>query len=212
MVPQDTDFGSSSGLGGGGLSVINGKQYVLYSRVCGSKVQYAWVPLVRDPAELARLAYDEMVRKLPKPKVTFAPPATDGVVQVGTWFWTDPATWRPVTATASIPGLSATVTATPTTLAFDLGDGKYGTGKVTCTGPGQAWTPADGDEAVSPCQYTYRHSSSMSRTGAWKATVSIGWTVAFRASNGASRALDALTTSRSYNLQVGEIQALVVDG
>jgi hypothetical protein len=209
MVPQDITPGSD--YTGGGVKVIGGKQYVLYSRVCGSAVQYAWVPLVRDPADLAKMAYDQVVKKLPKPKATFAPPAANGVVQVGAWFWTDPSTWKPVTATASIPGLSATVTAVPATLTMDPGDGKYGTGPVTCTGPGKVWTPADGDDGVSPCQYTYRHSSSLSRTGTWKATLSIGWKVSFNASTGQSRPLDSLTTSRSYDLQVGEIQALVVE-
>jgi hypothetical protein len=199
----------------GSLRMIDGKPHHLYMRECpagSGNRQYTWVPLVRDPVDLATLAFDEVKRRLPAPTPGFAPPSTDAVVQVGTWFWTAPGTWSPVSATAYVPGLSATVTATPTRLRFSPGDGSFGTGDVVCNGPGQAWTTADGDDAVSPCQYTYRHSSALASSGRWAASLAIDWAVRFTSSAGASRSLGSLTTTRQVPMRVGEIQAIVTKG
>jgi hypothetical protein len=161
---------------------------------------------------LANLAFDQVKQRLPKPRAGFAPPAANGVVQIGTWFWTTSATWKPVSATAYIPGLSATVTATPTRLRFNPGDGSWGTGEVSCPGPGPVWTPAVGDEAASPCMYTFRHASSLSPSGTWNTTLTIDWDVRFTASTGASRSMGQLRTSASAPLRVGEIQAVLTNG
>ena len=57
---------------------------------------------------------------------------------VGLWtfYWTGAATWRPLTATASAAGLTATVTAKPMSLTFDPGDGSP---SQSCVGPGRPW-------------------------------------------------------------------------
>lgn len=196
-----------------GVVVLDEIVFRAYVRTCTDafgqvQSELTWVPDQQTPEQLAQVAYDKVVRQLPRPSPGFAPPAGKGVVQVGTWFWSG--TWAPVFATASIPGLSATVTAVPVSLTFDPGDGRLGTGAVTCAGPGRVWTPADGDEAVSACQYTYRHSSAMSPSGMWRTNLTITWSVAFTASNGAGSDLGQLTTSTATDLRVGEIQAVVV--
>jgi hypothetical protein len=199
----------------GTVKSINGTMHFLYYRECpagSANRQYTWVPLVRDPVDLANLAFDQVKQRLPKPRAGFAPPAANGVVQIGTWFWTTSATWKPVSATAYIPGLSATVTATPTRLRFNPGDGSWGTGEVSCPGPGPVWTPAVGDEAASPCMYTFRHASSLSPSGTWNTTLTIDWDVRFTASTGASRSMGQLRTSASAPLRVGEIQAVLTNG
>jgi hypothetical protein len=194
--------------------VIDGVVHHLFIRNCpdGAGVvrpEVAWVPQV-SVAELRAQAYDSVTRQLPAPQASFAPPAGKAVAQVGTWFWVGAAQWQPVTATAAVPGLSATVTAVPVALRLDPGDGPHGTGPVSCGGPGQVWTAADGDDAVSACQYTYRHSSALSPTGTWRASVSIDWQVTFTASDGSASDLGRLVTSTPYELRVGELQAVVV--
>ena len=63
--------------------------------------------------------------------------------------------WQSVARTVELRGVSATVTATPTALVFDPGDGSA---PVTCDGPGRPWTEADGSNPPSAggCGYMYR--------------------------------------------------------
>jgi hypothetical protein len=172
--------------------------------------QTVYVPLIQSPKDLATSAYDLAKKQVPKPSASFAPATSQGIVQVGTWFWVTGASWQPVTARASIPGLTTTVTATPVTLRFSPGDGKYGTGDVSCTGPGPVWTAPAGDETPSPCQYTYHHASSLSRSGTWPASVSIDWDVRWTATSGEGGSLGSLTTTSAYAMRVGELEAVVV--
>ncbi len=189
--------------------VIDGVDYILHFRECSNgTLAIIWVPQL-DARDLADLARDEVRRQLPLPKIGLAPPAGQVVVQVGTWLWADPTVWQPVTATASIPGLTATVTAVPTKLRFDPGDGGLGTGALTCDGPGQVWRPEFGDDRPSTCMYTYRHSSSLSPTGTWTAATSIEWAVTYTVSDGTTGNLGTLTTRSTQPITVGEIQALV---
>ena len=121
---------------------FDGVTNFLYFRECtDGTLDPVWVPQLSG-RDLATLASDEIHKRLPAPTVGLAPAVDRGVVQVGTWIWTDPATWQPITATASIPGLAATVTARPLRLRFDPGDGVYGTGPITCDGPGQEGEPS----------------------------------------------------------------------
>jgi len=201
--------------GGTTFRVINGINYELYLRSCPADgtgtTQYAWVPLARSGRDVATLALDLVKRRLPAPVARFAPAPDRNVTQVGTWFWTEPQSWRPVSATASVPGLSATVTATPTRLRFSPGDGTYGTGDVSCTGPGTPFKAEYGDDMASACMYTYHHSSSLSATGTWAAALSIDWTVTFSATDGSRGNLGQLTTTTRRSIRVEEIEAVLVE-
>jgi hypothetical protein len=218
--------GASSGSGGSGgsgptctydeaagtvdevVKQIDGTYYVLHWRTCGSAMTGVWIPEL-DGTDLAELAVDEVRRRLPAPVTRLAPAPDRLVTQLDTWIWTDPSTWQPVTATAALPTLSATVTARPVRLRFDPGDGAHGTGQVICTGPGQPWRPEHGDTATSPCSYTYRHSSDLSTSGRWSTATSIEWQVTYRVSDGGSGSLGPLTTQSSLTVTVNELQALV---
>jgi hypothetical protein len=162
-----------------------------------------------DPATLRQRAFDSVTKRLPLPLPRLAPAPELGVVQVGAWFWTEPSMWNPVTARAEVPGAWAEVTATPTTLRYQPGDGALGSGDATCAGPGPVWTPAAGDLAPSPCMYTYTHSSRLAPGGRWPAQLSIEWTVRYRLSDGRSGSLQRLTTAAPVAVTVQEIQALV---
>ena len=71
--------------------------------------------------------------ELPEPDIRSAPPLNATVVvQFPVWLWIDEGQWEPRTAEVSVSGGSASVTATPRELVWDMGDGTT----VTCEGPG----------------------------------------------------------------------------
>jgi hypothetical protein len=197
---------------------VDGITYQLFEKRCPSPpLEYVWIPDL-DTRRLSYTGTAYLERILPRPRASFAPPATAGVVSVGTWMWIDPADWAPVSVTAWVPlptggARWATTTAHPVALQFDPGDGRLGTGTVTCTGPGTRWTSADGDVARSPsgCEYAYRHSSALAANGrTFAARVTIVWDVSWRGSSGGGGYAGRLSTSSTTAMTVREIQALVV--
>jgi hypothetical protein len=99
--------------------------------------------------------------------------------------------------------LSATVTASPTALVFDPGDGNA---SVACAGPGRPWL--ESDEAAAPptgCGYRYGQVTS---AGPVTATVSIHWQVTWAGSNGESGTLPVLVTERPAELNVLQVQVV----
>jgi len=149
--------------------------------------------------------------KLPVPRAVFSPDVTGqaarAVVHLPLWFAVTPGQWAPVSATASIPGLAATVTARPVWLAFEPGDGGAA---VSCTGPGPRYRPGMPEPARPPdCSYTYRDASTTAPGGTtWPARLSIRWQVSWSATNGDSGSLGPLTTTAGYPVPVQEIQAI----
>lgn len=196
----------------------------LYDRTCGNdpakQVQSTWV--VVDPVVPVAAAVVATARRLslPKPTARFAPAADRMIVTVGTWFWMDAqqATTRRDVSVA-FPNFRLTVSAVPTALVFEPGDGDeapkrcdspYGCAKpVRCEAPGWVWTPADGDDKPSPCMYTYRHSSAITGDDLFHATLSVEWSTSWRTSNGNSGVLDPQTTTSAIYVTVKEIQAVV---
>lgn len=166
-------------------------------------------PAGPNPRTLALQA--EKTLRLPQPSGNRSPDQSKEFhgypftyVNLWTWFWTDPASWRTRTATARAGGVSATVTVTPTSLTFDPGDGSAA---VSCPGPGRAWTSADGDGRPTDggCGYRYRSATSQPVTS----TQSIRWAVTWRASDGEAGTLPNLTTSRSGQLMVLQVESVV---
>src|SRR5204862_7525444 len=112
-----------------------------YARICydanGKVTQWSangpvWLaapPPAVNPAVLARRA--ESMLALPS-VVIRVNPAGDQLVQLPTWLSLDAASWRPQSATAAVPGVSVTATATPTQAQWSMGDGSTG----VCRSPG----------------------------------------------------------------------------
>jgi len=164
---------------------------------------------ITTPASLAQSAYASI--RFPKPSGHRSPSESElfqglpfTYVNLWTFFWTDPSTWHPLTATASVAGMSATVTATPVALLFDPGDGSPA---VTCAGPGRAWTDADGNAAPSDgaCGYQYRHVSP----GAFTTTQSILWQITWAGTGNTGGQIASLSTSSSGELRVMQIETVV---
>jgi hypothetical protein len=183
-----------------------GVQWLLWVRVCDGETTGVWVPVVA-PAVLGSLAVDAVRRLLPAPVPGFSP-AGHGVTQVATWFWTDPASWRPVTAAVAVPGARAEATAVPVGLRFDPGDGPHGDGPVRCAGPGTPWRDGLAEDA-SPCAATYRHTPAVAGRRAWPASVSIEWRISSIVLGGPGPGGTA-TTTVATPLSVVELHALLV--
>jgi hypothetical protein len=189
----------------------DGRRSVLYWRECAGVAQgsLVWVPQVA-PEELAAQAADTVRELLPLPRGVFSPNLSAGhpaVVHVPLWFAVPAAQWEPVSATASVPGLAATVVARPTGLLFRPGDGL---GTVECMGPGTTFRPGMQEPAKPPaCSHTYSDASTVApNRRTWPATLSIRWEVSWSASTGVGGSLGTLTTSTDYPVPASEIQAI----
>ena len=124
-------------------------------------------------------------------------------VNLWTWFWTTPTSWKPRWATASAGGLSATVTVTPVALKITPGDGA---GTISCPGPGRAWTSTDANNPPSSggCGYRYQKVAAAPLT----ATMTIEWTVTWTATDGESGTLPNIETSSGSSFIVEQIQVV----
>jgi len=183
---------------------------------------WRWVvPATAD--ELARDGLVELAGLLPSPQPITTPAAgQSSIASVPVFVWIDPATWAPfqVTRTDALTGLSATATATPTTMYFDPGDGS---GALPCPGPGVAYDPAlgNGDPVAQAtlagrCAHAYDRLTRnvdgtpvAGRPAAWPATLSVDWDVTWAASNGQSGRFATITKATAFDRAVTEVQVLV---
>jgi len=212
----ETAYDSSTGTGSQTPITmrLNGLRYRLFNRTCNGRRRLVWIPQL-SARQLATQSSLLVYGKLPRPGFRFAPSADDVVVKVGTWIWTDPSAWKPVTATAWIPTPTGIIwtrtTATPITMRFDTDDAVYaggGRGSTMCLGPGVPWTPLAGDTTTSPCSYSYRHASSSRPGGRFPATMSVTWAITWTSNVGAGGVLPPYTNSANLTVRVRELQAL----
>jgi len=142
---------------------------------------------------------------LPAPLIRTNPPSTtDVLVGVPVWLWLDPASWGTRSATASVPGLSVTATATPTSVVWSTGDGA----SATCQGPGTTWSPGDDPRAASPtCGHTYARSSAGTAGNAFTLSATVTWQVSW-VGGGQTGTVPALQTTAQVAVRVAESQAV----
>lgn len=145
--------------------------------------------------------------RLPSPELAGSPKLGGAqMVRVPVWFWTDRAMWSARSATASVPGESVSVTATPVGMSFDFGDGTSG----TCGGPGTPYVAGDDPSAASPdCGHTYQQDSGSEPGGVFAVTASVVWRITWVGA-GQVGALNSVTTAVSLPLRVEESEAIVV--
>ncbi|WP_051944375.1 hypothetical protein [Streptacidiphilus rugosus] len=141
---------------------------------------------------------------LPSPVVSFSP-AGFQVVRVPTWMWIIPGRWRPVTATAQVPGVSVTATATPSSVQWALGDGT----QLTCAGPGTPWRPGGDPAASSPdCGHLFERPSADQPGGTYAVTVRMHWRVDW-AGGGQHGVFPDLASTSTVSVRVEEVHSLV---
>jgi hypothetical protein len=152
------------------------------------------------PAEIAQLARSQL--RLPAPDIV-ASPASDQLVNLPTWLWLS-SEWEPISATASVPGVSVTAIAAPISVTWSMGDG----GTVTCHGPGSPFPAGSDPKSASPdCGYTYRTSSAGQRSEAFDVTATVTWTVTWSGA-GQGGVFPNMTTAASASFRVAESQAI----
>lgn len=183
----------------------NGDTWNLYYRDCGGLVQFVWIPAL-SPPELGQFAFDEVMKKLPRPTPVLSPDlAIGGYVNFETWLAVnDPGL---VTATASIPGLSATATARVVRIEWQPGDGSL----VTCE-PFGGLPPTPGFTGEAPCGHTFTQPSVATATSAsddrFHGTVTLVWAASWTASNGAAGDLGEARSTVPFVYRVREIQTI----
>ena len=153
---------------------------------------------IRQPSPEA--LRDHARRELIIPALTTrTSPASTTYVNARTWLWVEGADWRPQSATASVPGITVTVTATPVTVTWDMGDGSL---PFEC-GPGKPYTP---DEEP-PCVYAYAKSSAGQPDEAYRATATVHWTISWTVAGApGGGGLGMAETRSSMAVRVAEIQ------
>jgi hypothetical protein len=157
-----------------------------------------------DPVVLARQARRAL--PLDAPEVQTSPsPGADHVVGVPSWLWVGDA-WAPLSATASLPGVSVSVTATPQSVTWDMGNGD----RVVCRGPGVGFGPRRrDDEQSTDCSYTFRRSSLREPGQRYRVTATTTWRVSWSATGVAGGgALGVVSRSTTFGVRVAEAQAL----
>ncbi|AXK37718.1 hypothetical protein DVA86_28080 [Streptomyces armeniacus] len=176
-----------------------------------------WIPdgEEEDGPEVSPTALAEQARsqlRLPSLSIKRSP-AAEQLVNLPTWLWLERGRWRKVSATASVPGVSVTVTARPTAVDWSMGDGS----SRTCKGPGTPYGTGPGAKGAaqpknaSPdCGHTYRASSAGEPDEAYPVSATVRWSLAWSGA-GESGAFPGLTTTSSAAFRVEESQAVNTD-
>lgn len=166
----------------------------------------AGVPV--DPLVLAQQARQRL--PLGSPVVATSPNSDQmQLVGVPTWLWVAVG-WAAQSASASVPGVSVTVTAEPVRVTWVTGDGR----QVVCAGPGRPFDPQLPEAAQSTdCSHTYTRSSAGQPGDQFAVTATITWRVSWSAAGVAGGGeLGEVERSATVPLRVAEGQALVGAG
>jgi hypothetical protein len=182
---------------------------------CGDSGQpggWSWVPAAAavvfvSPAQLAREAYARLTPPAAAPDYNprHRAGSPDGtVVGFTTWLWLDSQSLTGNSVTAAAGPNRATVTARPSVVSFDPGDGSPA---AVCAEGGRAYDPSE-PNAVSDCVHRYLRSSGAAPGGVFVLTVRVTWTATWAGSGGTGGALPALTVTAATPVRVDELQAV----
>lgn len=153
-----------------------------------------------DLVEVAHQARASL--ELDEPRVSMSPSADGPVlVHVPVWIWIDQDEWSLQSASASVPGGEVTVTAAPSSVSWQMGDGTT----VDCDGPGTAFDASahDPEESSPDCGHTY------TSTGQVEVSAQITWETSWESDDGEGGSLPSLTTETSQQVEVIESSGVV---
>ena len=164
--------------------------------------------LIFDPADpLAGLdaperAADQARKLLPlsPPAIELSPPlGAAQLVGVPTWLWLGDS-WQPLRASATLDGITSTVTARPTSVTWLLGDGT----SVRCDGPGTPYdTSRSADDQHTTCSHTFES------RGQFSLTATVAYDTTWIATTGGGGVLDPIARTATVAVIVQEAQALI---
>jgi hypothetical protein len=151
-----------------------------------------------DPTTLAR-----SVTITPSAPVLRTNPAvSDHLVNIEAWFWAE--TWESISEPATAGSVTVNVTAEPTSLIVDPGDG---TAPFTCPGPQPVYDPnRPASTQSSNCTHTYL------RAGNYTATATVVYDISFTSNVGVNGGLGTIEPSSTTALAVAEAQAINTKG
>ena len=210
----DTSFPLSAEEAGEFIRQIrdDGKNFFLYLQICPGPagdpvIDYLWIE--ETPAtDVVELAREELIKIAPDPEAVFSPDASlRQLVGLATFVWLDETSLEPIVAEASIPGLTATATATPSRIILDPGDGSE---PLECNPDAAPYT--SGADSESGCTHTFQRVSSISDSGTWDFTVTLHWDVTWVNSLGGSGTAEPLVTESIYPLTVVQAQPRTTNG
>jgi hypothetical protein len=168
-----------------------------------------WVPVTPGTAPpVASVAAQSALGKAPWPTLTpsFDPVPTRLLVNFPTWLHLSSG-WKQITASATIAGVTATVTARPESVSWAMGDGT----SVTCHSAGTAY-----DSHLSwqqnldrrDCGYTYRTSSAGQTGNTFTVKVTIHYAVTWTSNFGGGGSLGGYDRSAQTSVTVGQVKSL----
>lgn len=188
-----------------GSEVVTDGTGAWYEKTCwgedGSVIYFGGMYL--RPADLREEALAQL--RLPAPAIRLNPAADrPQLVNLATWLYLDPSQWQGLDATASVPGLSVTVRASPQRVVWNMGNGD----EVVCQGPGTPYDSTRPAEAQSTdCSYTYRRSSAEEPNGAYRVTATVEWGASWTSAIGGG-SLGTMRRSATVPVRVAESQAV----
>lgn len=195
----------------GVVQPVRGEAYGFICHNQAGDVVHSWFGLY-DPADpfagllaaerAAELALERL--ELPDPLVRLNP-SGDQLVGLPSWLWVD-TPWAPADASASVTGVTSTVTATPIDVIWQMGDGST----VSCSGPGSVYDPARGPDAqASDCAHLYSYPSYAQPGGVYQVTATVTYAVSWVATTGGGDDLGTVTRSTTVPVHVVEVQAVI---
>lgn len=161
-----------------------------------------------DAAALARSARDRL--DLANPQIHTSPEApVEALVGLETWMWVPLSQWTALTESASLGGTTVTVEAEPISTRWDMGEAvKF------CPNPGRVWRKGLGQDATTPCGYTYEHTSLRQPDNKYRISGQIRYAVTWTCSGVCSAPSGTLGTidsaASTAALEVGERHSVVI--
>lgn len=161
-----------------------------------------------DAAALAQNVRDSL--NLATPEIHTSPEApVKALVGLETWMWVPASQWTALTESATVGGTTVTVRAEPISTRWDMGEAvKF------CPNPGRVWREGLGQDAATPCGYTYRHTSLSQPENKYQISGQIRYYITWTctgdcsAPSGDLGTLDSTATTAS--LEVGERHSVVI--
>ena len=182
---------------------VTGRLQVAVDYVCGGTViGIGWVDADPPPtADLIAGPRAQVQRQLPAP-VPRIDPSGGATVNLGMWLAVEPV--NPISASATLLGHRATVTASHTATVFDMGDGSV----IRCRGAGSplgSGDPLRFSAAAGPCGHVYQRPTPPGRPH--RMLITMEWSVSY-VTTSQRGSLSTLTTTAEVTMPVAEVQSI----